>query len=272
MNTKCLIAASIFAFVLPSMVYAADQVIPSGSEYVVSPVISSSAFSWTGFYFGGQVGSFSSKISAVTRDVEVPLFRDKMNEKWVPMEEKYLPKLSGFVSGLYAGANIDFGNDLIFGVDTDVLLSGRKGIKTVVVDNAEAGEVNGRLGQKLEKKGDNITFTHTIKQKWSGATRLRVGFPAAYAMYYISGGVAYGQLQDILSTTITGEASFNDVSDDTKMMVGYTVGGGMDFAMTNNVILRTEYRYSDFGKKKFGDEVELDYKINDFRVGLAYKF
>ncbi|WP_422614300.1 outer membrane protein, partial [Bartonella schoenbuchensis] len=39
------------------------------------------------------------------------------------------------------------------------------------------------------------------------------------------------------------------------------------------VILRAEYRYSDFGKKSFiNDNVEVDVKTNDFRVGVAYKF
>ncbi|AQX30694.1 outer membrane protein [Bartonella schoenbuchensis] len=56
-------------------------------------------------------------------------------------------------------------------------------------------------------------------------------------------------------------------------MVGYTLGGGVDFAMADNVILRAEYRYSDFGKQKFAkDKLELDYQTNDFRVGVAYKF
>lgn len=111
-----------------------------------------------------------------------------------------------------------------------------------------------------------------MKQKWTGATRARIGFSVARMMPYISGGVAYGKFQDILSTSITGEDPFSATSDETKTMIGYTVGGGVDFAMTNNFIVRAEYRYSDFGKKKFKDTIELDYKTNDFRVGIAYKF
>ncbi|WP_208442595.1 outer membrane protein, partial [Bartonella raoultii] len=52
-----------------------------------------------------------------------------------------------------------------------------------------------------------------------------------------------------------------------------TLGAGVDFAMTDNVLLRAEYRYSDYGKKKyFKDTAELQYRTNDFRVGVAYKF
>ncbi|EJF88064.1 outer membrane protein [Bartonella melophagi] len=119
-------------------------------------------------------------------------------------------------------------------------------------------------------------YSHTLRQKWSGATRMRIGFVADRIMPYVAGGVTYAQLQDIFSRSVEVEgkemSSFN-LSDETKMMVGYTLGGGIDFAIVDNVVLRAEYRYSDFGKQKFAkDKLELDYKTNDFRVGVAYKF
>ncbi len=101
---------------------------------------------------------------------------------------------------------------------------------------------------------------------------MRVGFSAGHVMPYIAGGVAYGQFQDILSTVITGGEPFNRTSDVTKTMIGYTLGGGVDFAMTDHLVVRAEYRYSDFGKRKFKDEIEVKYKTNDFRAGIAYKF
>ncbi len=56
-------------------------------------------------------------------------------------------------------------------------------------------------------------------------------------------------------------------------MVGFTLGGGIDFAMTDHILLRAEYRYLDFGKKEFKkDYHKLGYKSNDFCVGITYKF
>ncbi len=56
-------------------------------------------------------------------------------------------------------------------------------------------------------------------------------------------------------------------------MVDFTLGGDIDFAMTNYILLRTEYRYSDFGKKEFKkDYLKLGYRSNDFHVDIAYKF
>jgi outer membrane immunogenic protein len=70
---------------------------------------------------------------------------------------------------------------------------------------------------------------------------------------------------------LTGE--INDV------MTGWTVGAGVDYAFTDNIIFRAEYRYSDFGSTTqqpflplFPNEQEIEFKSHDVRLGLAYKF
>ncbi|MBB5073419.1 opacity protein-like surface antigen [Bartonella callosciuri] len=144
-------------------------------------------------------------------------------------------------------------------------------------------------------KGGTASYGFTYKEKWSGTTRVRIGFAAADRILpYVAGGIAYAQMQGI--STVTGTiaviapavaAPYDDpdvannklktvsgtLLDKTTMMIGYTLGGGIDYAMTDNVLVRAEYRYSDFGKKKFQDDgAEFNYKTNDFRVGVAYKF
>ncbi|MDD9330812.1 MAG: porin, partial [Bartonella sp.] len=57
-----------------------------------------------------------------------------------------------------------------------------------------------------------------------------------------------------------------------KIVGGYIIGGGLDFAITDNFILRAEYNYSDFGKKDISDnKMKVSYKINGFYFGGAYK-
>ncbi len=269
MNTK-FITASIFTLISVSIAQAADVMIPEKPVHVASPAIVFPPFSWTGFYFGGQIGGFSSKTSAITRDVDIPLFPDEESrlKKWTAVEKYLLPELSGFIGGLYAGFNFDLGRNFILGFDTDILFPGQKK-KTKTFFRVDKDEEEG------EEK-DSITFNHTLKQKWTGATRVRIGFSTNRVMPYLSGGVAYGQLQDIMMTSITGEEPFNATLDETRTIMGYTLGGGFDFAITDHVIMRAEYRYSDFGKKTYQykgkDEIEIKHKTNDFRIGLAYKF
>ncbi|MEL6092894.1 outer membrane protein [Bartonella schoenbuchensis] len=426
MNTKCLISTSIITLFTASVAQAADIMVPRESRPVVSPpqaskqisppvemspnsdippVISAPTFSWNGFYLGGQIGGFSGKTG-------ISLYAKKGlgTREWTPVEKDTLPQLSGFMGGLYAGANVDLGNSLILGVDTDIVWSNKQDTKIVAkrkFEGLELGEIeevegveeeagaeserrsyeyastprleavnyhasqrfhasstssaededtsssrqtrssrtkrtthNGHSSsqssqqhqqssreaglsslqavqaqshssqqrvaaqqQRLEATpsvseysyersalpvrhirepeqvdetvGATKVYSSTLKQKWSGATRVRIGFAVDRIVPYIAGGVAYAQLQNTFSRSIemeSHEITSSSLSD-TKMMVGYTLGGGVDFAMADNVILRAEYRYSDFGKQKFAkDKLELDYQTNDFRVGVAYKF
>ncbi|MBB4076542.1 outer membrane immunogenic protein [Bartonella fuyuanensis] len=277
MNMKWLITASTFAFVSISVAQAADVIVPPHPT-PVAPVIVSPTFSWTGLYLGGQIGGFSSKTKM-----------DILSKgQKIPVSDDFLPKLSGFMGGIYAGSNIDLGNGLILGVDTDIMWSNKDDTKTGKTYVIAPDHVN-YIKKMLRESGINIgedallegakrTHSFIFKEKWAGATRVRIGFAAERIMPYVAGGIAYTQLQDSAVVSITDKNSdkviaSGTLSDETKTFVGYTLGAGVDLAMTNNVIVRAEYRYSDFGKKKFSNnQYETSYKTNDFRVGVAYKF
>ncbi|WP_273754663.1 outer membrane protein [Bartonella sp. MM73XJBT.G] len=277
MNIKWLITASAFVFVSVSAAQAADVIVPPNPT-PVAPVIVAPTFSWTGFYIGGQIGGFSGKTK-----MDILAKGQK-----IPVSDDYLPKLSGFMGGIYGGSNIDLGNGLILGVDTDIMWSNKddtKTGKTYVIVPGHINYINKMLkdaainiGENALKAGVKRTHSFTFKEKWAGATRVRIGFAAERIMPYVAGGIAYTQLQDTASISITDKDSdkviaSGTLSDETKTLVGYTLGAGVDLAMTNNIIVRAEYRYSDFGKKKFSnDKYETSYKTNDFRVGVAYKF
>ncbi|PIT70815.1 outer membrane protein [Bartonella tribocorum] len=292
MNTKSLITTSVVALISASAAQAADVIIP---HETAPAVIAAPSFSWTGFYIGGQVGNFSSKTKVTIPGVEKKLFT-----------KDNTPSPSGFMGGIYAGSNVDLGNGLILGVETDAVWAGReeaKKARDLVLTSTQAENFNDALKKaKVELKGsqqfeedDNVTETHNYKEKWSGATRVRIGFAAVdRIMPYVAGGIAYAQVQGTQSVAGKGKRAKVEQkaegvenpgnkqtidltggtwADDTKTMVGFTIGGGVDFAMTDNVLLRAEYRYSDFGKKKFANDTrEFNYKTNDFRVGVAYKF
>ncbi|KEC55416.1 outer membrane protein [Bartonella koehlerae] len=274
MTTKYLITTSIFSLISISVAQAADVIVP---EQPV-PVVAVPAFSWAGFYLGGQIGSFSSKTA-------LSYLGDEKTGKWTPVKKEFVPKLSGFIGGIYAGSNFDINNGFIIGIDTDVMWSGKKNTKTItspkvtpeVTPEKKVEKVSEGTSQETSAGVTNQTVSHTLKQKWFGATRVKVGFTVDRIMPYVAGGIAYTQLQNIFEKEADITKQDIDISDflhnEKKTMIGYTLGGGVDFAMTDNVIVRAEYRYSDYGKKKFADEkIEMRYKTNDFRVGVAYKF
>ncbi|WP_375658891.1 porin [Bartonella sp. MR30HLJHH] len=277
MNIKSLVTTSVIAIAAASAAQAADVIIP---RETAPAVIAAPSFSWTGFYIGGQVGNFSGKVDVVDSET-----KKKITDK------DWTPKPSGFMGGIYVGSNVDLGNGLILGVETDAVWADREDSKahSAVIgetgleafkDKLTAAEATFAPGKNIDnvtKDGKRIDST-SIKEKWSGATRVRIGFAAVDRILpYFAGGIAYTQLQvvDFLkaATAEGAEIASAKMFDQSKTMVGFTVGGGIDFAMTDNVLLRAEYRYSDFGKKAFvKDGDKFAYKTNDFRVGVAYKF
>ncbi|WP_336279113.1 outer membrane protein [Bartonella sp. CB175] len=280
MNMKWLITASAFALVSVSTAQAADVIVTHEPvATATATVVAAPTFSWTGFYLGGQIGSFSSKS-------EMDNLR---SGKKVPIHKNFVPKMSGFIGGLYAGSNVDLGNGFVLGVDTDIAWANKsdsKTSKTRKIKQEQIAHLNGLLrehGIKVQERAqikldDTRTSSLNFKEKWSGATRVRIGFAADRILPYIAGGVAYTQLQGVGSVSIADKdtnkvIASGTISDETKSLVGYTLGAGIDFAMTDHAIVRAEYRYSDFGKKKFvNDKYDFSYKTNDFRVGVAYKF
>ncbi|WP_375646506.1 outer membrane protein [Bartonella sp. TT29SHDZB] len=295
MKTKCLIALSIFTFITASTAQAADTVIFKQSEPKVSlqndsssrisPVTISAPFSWSGFYLGGQIGYFSNKNT-------LNYVEEARDGKWAWIDRDLSPKLSGLRTGLYAGSNIDLG-DFVFGFDTDLVWSGRKSTQTdsgkKILDKLDSINVAFKEAgipiikpaaqdETIPNYGDIVVSSVTLKEIGAGATRARIGFASHRLMPYIAGGIAYKQMQYIMSLLSKSQEdstifASGNVLDETKTMIGYTVGGGFDLAMTNNIIMRTEYRYSDFFKKNFAnDNLKISSQAHDVRFGIAYKF
>lgn len=156
-------------------------------------------------------------------------------------------KPNGFLGGVYAGYNFDLANNIILGVDADVTYNNLK--KDEFIESAE----------------------FETKLKWSGAIRARAGYATDRFLPYISGGVAFGQIHNDY-----GIPAIDSHYSDKETLTGWTIGAGVDYAATDNVILRLEYRYTDYGRKEFdfGGTEGVPYKLktNEVRLGIAYKF
>ncbi|PSJ50757.1 hypothetical protein C7I85_29910 [Mesorhizobium soli] len=91
-------------------------------------------------------------------------------------------------------------------------------------------------------------------------------------MPYVAAGVSFAEFKFDLDHDGTGDWDFQEK----KSFTGWNIGAGVDYAMTDNLILRAEYRFTDFGRKSFGNDWDDNSKIklrtNDIRLGIAYKF
>jgi len=160
------------------------------------------------------------------------------------------PDANGVVGGIYAGYNPQF-NQIVVGIEADIEATNKSGDKTVATI----------LGPLTAKVDDN----------WQGSVRARLGYAIDNFMPYITGGVAWTDFDT--TTSIPGLGSV----DSSNTFVGWTIGAGLEYAFTPNIIGRVEYRYTDYGSNDdnltaFGFDNNVDLKDNTVRIGVAYKF
>lgn len=218
-------------------------------------------FNWQGFYVGGETRNSWTNT--------------KIDPKNAEGSFSWNPKTNGFVGGVFAGYNFDIGHNIILGVDTDLLWTDitAKDTRSFTTSTIEPGPKIFPPIIEFDADSDRAR----VKQKWVGATRARIGYAMDRWLPYLSGGAAYARIEtsivDVDVSTHQGTVLFNE----SKTRLGWTAGGGIDYAVTDKILLRAEYRYTDFGKKNHlltngSTQYRFKYKANDFRVGAAYRF
>ena len=149
----------------------------------------------------------------------------------------------GALGGIFAGHNWQSGN-VVYGLEADIEWSGVKGDFTA--------------------SGNSYSYALPIQ----GSARARLGWAFDRALVYGTGGVAVASI----ATNYVG----NDYS---HVRAGWTIGAGLDYAFTDNLFARLEYRYVDFAG--FTDVLTSGRTTMVFgnnptehlvHVGLAYKF
>ena len=165
-----------------------------------------------------------------------------------------------------------------------------------------AGRAGGRLpGTDIRSTSDfsglvGVTrFVHTEQRlDWLATFRGRIGVLAApQFLLYATGGLAVGQVKTNASLTTTVANNIPGCvaasiglcigNSDTSTKVGWTVGGGAEWALTSNWSIKAEYLYVDLGRSnstgfdaRFAVPLPLFASTKDdfhiARVGVNYRF
>lgn len=114
----------------------------------------------------------------------------------------------------------------------------------------------------LRDSGACATGPCRTENNWLGTVRGRLGYNAGRWMPYITGGLAVGDID----ARITGVGS----SDKTK--AGYTVGAGLEAAISGPWTAKVEYLYVDLGDGGSIGTQRPDFTTNIVRAGLNYRF
>jgi outer membrane immunogenic protein len=144
---------------------------------------------------------------------------------------------SGGVGTLFAGYNWQAGN-MVWGLEAD--------IGTGYLDGGRAGL--------------------TAENNYFGTLRARVGtLITQQTLLYATGGLAWADYDFKMTGATTGS----------ETLIGYTIGGGLEFAIAPQWTIRGEYLYTDLGSERI-DHTGLSNTYSPdshtFRAGLAIKF
>ncbi len=207
-----------------------------------APVAYVPAFSWTGFYLGGALGWIGTNPEYTTGAVVLG----------TPFVVSSSSSRNGLSYGILSGYNYQVGQ-VVLGVEGDF-----------------TGWTVGKV-RYTAITGDFLT----AHSKWGGSIRGRLGYAADRALFYLTGGAAFVSNETSIPTT-----GISIGGDGTRL--GWTVGGGLDYAFTNNWFTGIEYRYSQYEAKNFVYPIPIlnlgfvgfkqELSTNQVTARVGYKF
>jgi outer membrane immunogenic protein len=221
-------------------------------------------FTWSGFYVGLQAGyAWGNNNRDFGTVTTVDLDGDGLADV-AAVDNGFFGNdddNDGFVGGAHAGYNFQFGS-IVLGAEADIEATGIGG---------------GREFAFVDRFGNTYTVNSGNDIDWQGSVRGRVGFAFDRALIYATGGLAFADFAGN-GETFTGPFGTFFGSRDDGVEWGWTLGAGVEYAFTNNLTTRVEYRYTNFerGGNRFnevafssgGDDVDF----HTVRAGVSYKF
>lgn len=225
-------------------------------------------FTWTGFYIGALAG-------ANFNNSNTPTF----TPGGLPGSPNLLPAIGGnndtsFTGGGEIGYNWQV-NSFVFGVEGDIdYMGGNNNLNGTYTSPA------------FYAFFPTYTIAGATNNHLFGTVRGRLGWAVDRALFYVTGGAAFGGNQAPTSISFLnaggvacGACVFNSSSSNDR--VGAVLGGGIEYAFSNNWSAKVEYLHTFYGSSHVvytniaaqtfttsGNNLDT----NIARVGLNYKF
>jgi outer membrane immunogenic protein len=223
---------------------------------IVAPV-----YNWTGFYVGVHAGWGRSESDASTTFLPSPA-----GFGLAPFT------LSNDGDGFLAGGQIGFNYQIsswVVGLEADLSW-------TDINSTTAAGPLT-PFGGGAPLAG--TSYASSSDMNWFGTVRGRLGFAANNLLVYVTGGVAFADVDHATATAVLGPIFAGSTSE---TLAGWTIGGGFEWGLAPNWSLKAEYLYYDLGDTTvtgvnafFPGAAVVTTFDNDghiLRVGVNYRF
>jgi outer membrane immunogenic protein len=237
------VAAATFCLSLPGPSRAADMPVPTKAPMPLS------VFSWTGCYLGGHVGGGWAK-----KDITDPvqLVQDLLSGGPVTAGVTTVSVNStGVVVGGQFGCDYQFAPNWVVGFEGSAAGSTMKGTTNVLLPLGFPGEA----------------ALVTARTDFIASATARLGYAADRWLFYVKGGVGFAGDKYDFTGTFTG-IPFAFEGLDQRM--GWTVGGGVDWAFSSHWSLALEYDFYEFGHRNvlMSDPVNAVSQPVDFKQSV----
>jgi outer membrane immunogenic protein len=258
-----------------SAAFAAD--LPGRKSVIAPPIVP--AFTWTGFYIGANAGySWNDSKTHYSYALRNPADFAEFNALGL-VPQRLGRNADGFTGGGQIGYNYQIGQ-IVLGAEADF-------------QYLDARQNTGQSVTLLDANGSNATVSTGTRSSldWLGTVRARAGYAFDRTLVYATGGLAYGRSASnsfITSVGVDDDGPFVGLWSGSKSgtKFGWTVGAGVEYAITDNLTVKAEYLYYDLGRTKYqmagvstdpddeflGAIVRRDNKGSIVRAGLNWKF
>jgi outer membrane immunogenic protein len=198
-------------------------------------------YNWTGFYVGLQGGGMwgHKDLTEYVLATGAPTgFRRNFTYE-------------GAFGGAHLGYNAQVGT-FVFGLEAD----------------AEITDVDGDFVTA-------IGLHFSSRQHWQASLRARIGFtPVERLLAYVTAGAAFTRFThdwDLRPAGIPAAETFRTSAS------GFTIGAGAEYALTRQISVRGEWRYTDYGTLTFDWPLangfyRLESNMHAVRGAISYRF
>jgi outer membrane immunogenic protein len=266
------LAGACLVWVLAAQPVSAGSDRYSANEKNVEMAKVEQPFNWTGFYLGGNVGGSWTSFDYNQFDTDVDVGR-QFNELVATFEADEGVDFASFrtpgrdstttesslIGGGQLGYNHQFGH-FVVGVEGD--FQGLSASNNTQFFNSTVASVT---EGGFFPTSTTLTSRRMIDTNWQASARLRLGYTAHRVLLYVTGGAVWlestARTSDVATTDIFdatfptprffGTFTDTNTSKDDHFEVGWTAGGGAEWAFTDIASIGLEYRHNGFGDQTY---------------------
>jgi outer membrane immunogenic protein len=215
-------------------------------------------FNWTGLYIGGHAGCGWADSPAVTAFNTSDGGGDFVHNT---------ENATGCFSGGQIGADYQVGGGFVFGILGDISF----------------GKISS-FNQSLEDARTEATGWES-KMTSMATVRGRIGYAISGGlpvvgglgwMPYVTGGWAWAR------NKVSAQGDAGTFTSDTQSLSGWTIGGGLEYAITQSLTWKAEYLYTRYNSASYAVTLDDDgivpgitlgrTNLSTFRTGLNWRF